>query len=285
MDVFTPLYQIESQLPSPQRILFSKQLWRSRKDMLEQDYYAISGVPKDRTKEVDPNVDGAEIWRVSIRLAALNNVDYGQFVNDLKSVVEPIMTGYTARTEILKTLQEELQEKSLKQSRILVLARDPDLKENNIRNKVAAGATISELIDQTYIFSDTVQDLLENRGIAGTKKRDKRYVWADPDKFREKADKINSADFIKQFDCVILVEDDPVFDLDLIQANTKARGAAGEAPVLLDFRDHRFVVNPETKLPAEGMLTAKEKLAAQESGVNVSAMYTGIVPILSLIHI
>ena len=280
MDVFTPLYQIESQLPSSQRILFSKQLWRSRKDMLEQDYHAISGVPKDRTKEVDPNVNGAEIWRVSIRLAALNNVDYGQFVNDLKSVVEPIMTGYAARTNILKTLQEELQEKSLKQSRVLVLARDPDLKENKIQDKVAAGATISELIDQTYIFSDTVQDLLENRGIAGTKNRNKRYVWADPDKFREKADKINSADFIKQFDCVILVEDDPVFDLNLIQANTKARGAAGEVPVLLDFRDHRFVVNPETKLPAEGMLTAKEKLAAQESGVNVSAMYTGIVPIV-----
>ena len=138
MDVFTPLYQIESQIPSSIRILFSKELWRSRKDMLEQDYYAISGVPKDRTKEVDPSINGAEIWRVSIRLAALNNVDYGQFVNDLKSVVEPIMTGYAARTEILKTLQEELQEKSLKQSRVLVLARDPDLKKNSIRDKVAA---------------------------------------------------------------------------------------------------------------------------------------------------
>ena len=84
MDVFTPLYQIESQIPSSNRILFSKQLWRSRKDMLEQDYYAIS------------DVQGAEIWRVSIRLAALNNVDYGQFVNDLKSVVETIMSSYTA---------------------------------------------------------------------------------------------------------------------------------------------------------------------------------------------
>ena len=280
MDVFTPLYQIESQIPSSNRILFSKQLWRSRKDMLEQDYYAISGVPKDRTKEVDPSVQGAEIWRVSIRLAALNNVDYGQFVNDLKSVVEPIMSSYTARTEILKTLQEELQAESLKHSRVLVLARDPDLKENNIREQVEAGATISELIDQTYIFSDTLQDLLENRGIARTKNRNKRYVWADPDKFREQADKINSPDFIKKFDCVILIEDDPAFDLGMIQANTKTRGADGESPVLLDFRDHHFVVDPNTKLPAEGMLTAKQQLASNVNGVNVSAMYTGIVPIV-----
>ena len=280
MDVFTPLYQIESQIHSTKRKLFSKELWRSRKDMLAQDYYAISGVPKDRTKEVDPSIQGAEIWRVSIRLAALNNVDYGQFVNDLKSVVEPIMTGYTARTEILETLQEELQAESLNRSRVLVLARDPDLKENNIRTQVEAGATISELIDQTYIFSDTLQDLLENRGFARTKKRDKRYVWADPDKFRDQADKINSPDFIKKFDCVILIEDDHAFDLSMIQANTKARGADGDSPVLLDFRDHLFVVDPNTKLPAEGMLTAKQKIANNENGVNVSAMYTGIVPIV-----
>jgi len=267
MDVFTPLYQIESQIPSSNRILFSKQLWRSRKDMLEQDYYAIS------------DVQGAEIWRVSIRLAALNNVDYGQFVNDLKSVVEPIMSSYTARTEILKTLQEELQVESMKRSRVLVLARDPDLKENNIRAQVQAGATISELIDQTFIFSDTLQDLLENRGIARTKNRDKRYVWADPDKFRDQADKINSPDYIKKFDCVILIEDDPTFDMSMIQANTKARGADGDSPVLLDFRNHQFVVDPNTKLPVEGMLTAKQQLA-NNGGIDVSAMYTGIVPIV-----
>ena len=279
MDVFTPLYQFEEQVPSRSRSLFSKELWRSRGDMLAQDYYAISGVPKDKTKTIDPSVNGAEIWRVSIRLAALNNVDYGQFVNDLKSVVEPIMSGYTARTEILKTLQQELKEDSLEKSRVLVLARDPDLKVNKIREKVQAGATISELIDQTFIFSDTLQDLLENRGITRTKS-DKRYVWADPDKFRERADKINSPEFIKQFDCVILVEDDPLFDLSAIQANTKIPGSDGAGPVLLDFRDHNFIVDPNTKLPIEGMFTAKEKRINHDADVNVSAMYTGIVPIV-----
>ena len=279
MDVFTPLYQFQEQLQSRGRFLFSQELWRSRKDMLEQDYYAISGVPKDTTKEVDPTVNGAELWRVSIRLAALNNVDYGQFVNDLKAVVEPIMTGYTARTEVLETLQEELKIDSIKKSRVLVLGRDPDLKENKIHEQVKDGATISELIDQTFIFSDTLQDLLENRGIS-SKNRDKRYVWADPDKFREQADKINSPEYLKTFDCVILIEEDPVFDLGMIRANTKARGADGEAPVLLDFRDHKFMVDPNTKQPLEGMLTAKEKRAEEEPGVNVSAMYTGIVPIV-----
>ena len=280
MDVFTPLYQFEDQVHSNRRMFFSNELWRNRKDMLEQDYYAISGFPKDSTKEVDPNVNGAELWRVSIRLAALNNVDYGQFVNDLKAVVEPIMTGYTARTKILETLQEELKVESRKKSRVLVLARDPDLKLNTIHERVKAGATISELIDQTFIFSDTLQDLLENRGIARSRNRDKRYVWADPDKFRDQADKINSPEFIKKFDCVVLIEDDPAFDLSLIKANTKERNAEGDAPVLLDFRDHKFVVDPNTKQPIEGMLTAKEKLANDQADVDISAMYTGIVPIV-----
>ena len=279
MDVFTPLFQIDSQEYSSQRGLFSQQLWRSRGDMLEQDYYAVAD-PPDEAAKTDPNRNGTEIWRVSIRLAALNNVDYGQFVNDLKAVVEPIMSGYQARTTILKTLQAELKERSLEECRILVLAPDPDLKENRIREQVESGTTISELIDQTYIFSDTLQDLLENRGIVSHKKRSKRYVWVDPEKYESKADTINSPKFIQQFDCVILVDDDPLFDLNLIQANTKASGTDGEMPVLLDFRDHQFLIDPVNKQPLAGMLTAKEKRAGGNQDVGISAMYTGIVPIV-----
>ena len=49
------------------------------------------------------------------------------------------MTGYTARTEILETLQEELKTDSLKKGRVLVLGRDPDLKENTIHERVKDG--------------------------------------------------------------------------------------------------------------------------------------------------
>ena len=82
-DVFVPMYRMDNQKDTLKRTYFSRQLWRSRADMLAQDYYALDDEQR-------------EIWRVSIRLAALNNVDYGQFVNDLKSVVEPIMKAYEA---------------------------------------------------------------------------------------------------------------------------------------------------------------------------------------------
>lgn len=285
MDVFTPLYQIEDQVQSRTRTLFAQELWRSRREMLEQDYYAVQDGRQEKSSTVDPNVVGSEIWRVSIRLGGLTNIDYGQFVNDLKAVVEPIMTAYKARTELLKILQEELKEKSLSECKVLVLGRDPDSKVNTIREQVANGATISQVIDQTYIFADTLQDLMENRGISRkglARKNQKGFLWADPDKdaVREKSEMINSTEYLEKFDCVVLLEDDSIFDIDLITAATKSRGDTGDAPVLLDFRDHQFKINPETKQPLPGMLTAKEKLAGGDDNVNISAMYTGIVPIV-----
>lgn len=52
---------------------------------------------------VDP-ADHAELWRVSVRVAAFRNVDYGQFVRDLRDGVEPIMAAVDTRTEVLKEL-------------------------------------------------------------------------------------------------------------------------------------------------------------------------------------
>lgn len=270
-DVFTPLFRIEGQEESNKRRLFSKQLWRSRQDMLDQDYYALD----EETQR--------EIWRVSIRLAALNNVDYGQFVNDLKAVVEPIMTGYRSRTDVLKSLQQKLDERSLSEAKVLVLGRDPDLNDEDIRQRVAEGTSISELIDQTYIFSDTLQDLLENRGIVRDPrgKRPKHYHWIDPNETRGKFPTAEQfADYIKTFDCVILIEDDPLFDVNLIKQNTQLASEEGTSPILLDVRDHKFVVDPRTKQPIAGMVTAKEKFTAGDDSIAISTMYTGIVPIV-----
>lgn len=279
-DVFTPLYQIESQETSYKRIQFSQSLYDQRNEMAEQDYLAVLGISNATREErerdlADPDRAGQEIWRVSIRLAALNNVDYGQFVSDLKSVVEPILTAYRYRTEILRTLQAELGPESLEKSRVLVLARDPDGQVNDIREKMAQGAGMDELIDQTYIFSDTLQDLLENRGLRrGRVKEAKFYQWLDPDKYREPfQDSEKFANYIGRFDCVVFVEDDPLFNPELIAANAKS---------LVDCRNHVFKVDPDTKQPIEGMFTAREMKNDPESSkeIAISTMYTGIIPIV-----
>ncbi|TWT78287.1 MMPL family protein [Posidoniimonas polymericola] len=48
-----------------------------------------------------------ELWRVSARVAALKDIDYGQFVNDLRDAVEPVLTTYTLRSQLVKQLHDE----------------------------------------------------------------------------------------------------------------------------------------------------------------------------------
>jgi len=285
MDVFAPLYRIDSKDNSIERRSYNSQLFSKRDDMLEQPYLAEMGFSnldrKDRELDLsDPERAGRELWRVSIRLAALNNVDYGQFVNDLKSVVEPIMIAYRQRTKILKALQDEenLHAESLVKCKVLVLGRDPASNVNDVREQVANGESLAEIIDQTYIFSDTLKTLLENRGIqdyskAGSK-APKFYKWIDPDANREKffSDE-EFAQYIKRFDCVVLIEDDSLFNYDLIANNTE---------FMVDCRNHQFEIDPSSKQPRPGMLTAKEMKDDPSVGeeIEVTAMYTGIIPIV-----
>ena len=287
MDVFIPIYRIESPERSPYRKQFSSALYAMRDQMLLEDYFAIVGRSNLNREEqaadlADPERAGREMWRVSIRLAALNNVDYGQFVNDLKAVVEPVMTAYRFRTKLLKTLQAELGEKSLSECNVLVLGRDPDSHVDDVRGQVAEGATVANLIDQTYIFSDAFQDLMENRGITLRKKGKgvKKYLWLDPDKARAKPENykalLNADDFaktIQRYDCVVMIEDDDLFDAELIKQHAKS---------FVDCRDHVFKIDQTTKLPLPGMLTAKEMKDNPElsEDVDVAAIYTGIVPIV-----
>ena len=49
----------------------------------------------------------AELWRINMRLSALNNADYGRFVVQLKQVVEPVLKAYEFRDEILRKVAEQ----------------------------------------------------------------------------------------------------------------------------------------------------------------------------------
>jgi len=48
--------------------------------------------------------DGSELWRISLRVAAFEGVDYGNFVHELRDRVEPIMIAHQQRVHVLKQL-------------------------------------------------------------------------------------------------------------------------------------------------------------------------------------
>jgi hypothetical protein len=76
-DLGTPLSGKGSSLARTRRSVLNKRLTEHRADFLKGDYLAED--------------DGQELWRINARVAALKNVDYGLFVNDIKAVVEPII--------------------------------------------------------------------------------------------------------------------------------------------------------------------------------------------------
>ncbi len=61
------------------RSVLNKHLLEHRDEILKGDYLA--------------DCDGEELWRVNVRVAALRNIDYGAFVDDIRAIVEPIIAA------------------------------------------------------------------------------------------------------------------------------------------------------------------------------------------------
>lgn len=273
MDVFLPMQNITQDLQTPalldSRRNYSNTLASKRDQMIEQDYLAI-----------DPK-DDSELWRISIRLAALNDVDYGEFIDDIKTVVEPIMLAYEKRTELLAAIQENMGEASIRDGGILILGTDPRRVGGGANDIVEEGLT-SVVVDQTYLFADTLHALLENRGYerSNKPKTNKKFqIWLDPHDFANNPEKGSGkrqtptleklVENFKHFECVVLLNDAEMFgDVEFLRENLSKT-----SKVFIDARDHQYV-------PGDGeTLTARERKLNDDS-TGVTTVYTGIIPIV-----
>ena len=81
----------------------------STKKMIERSVYnsTLESKREDFMKsgflQVDPQT-GNELWRISLRVAAFEGVDYGQFVHELHDVVEPVLQAQSDRVQILRRI-------------------------------------------------------------------------------------------------------------------------------------------------------------------------------------
>jgi uncharacterized protein len=73
----------------------NKKLEENRDAFLASDYLRL-----DRQ-------DQAELWRISVRLAASKKVDYGSFVQNLQNVVTPVLTAYSNRETVIRAIAEQ----------------------------------------------------------------------------------------------------------------------------------------------------------------------------------
>jgi predicted RND superfamily exporter protein len=59
--------------------------------------------------------DGSELWRISVRVAAFRDVDYGRFASDLRNVVDPLVAKHVGRAS---SLPDQSQAGSLRHARL-----------------------------------------------------------------------------------------------------------------------------------------------------------------------
>lgn len=248
------------ELPGPSgnwrsvRGTMNRKLEEARDEFLKTDYLRI-----DRS----PEHAGSELWRVSLRLNAMD-VDYGAFIGDLKKAVEPVMYAYRYRDEVLKSISEGRGDAGFRKSekfdaaKILIIgAANPRAKETGAKGSnelPSTGALGVVKVDESKIFVDTLCDLLIN---AGTK-----AVWleAGAENFAEATD----AKKLASYDCVLMVDN----------AGLSPEAAKKAAKLFVDARAHGYIAD---ELIAKGAVQTTE---AAKRGDAISVIYTGVVPVV-----
>ncbi len=203
-----------------------------------------------------------ELWRISERLGALNDVDYGQFIHEQKLAVEPILTAYRFRDHILREVLSAKEGGTAARSKIGFLGvADPTGSISPVQDAAEVESGVSPVaqpvkddhhIDQTAIFSATIQDLLKVVGC--------RMQWHDPatkpvSELAETSEKWGQ--ILNSFDCVVLLQDHGDYDLDFIREHARR---------FVDAREHEFELTTS--------------LTASQRNDPLHVTYTGVVPVV-----
>lgn len=77
-----------------QRKALNVRLNKSKQELMEAGFLQIDAQ------------DGSELWRISLRVAAFRDVDYGQFVKELEKITQPLLDAYETRAQVLQKLTE-----------------------------------------------------------------------------------------------------------------------------------------------------------------------------------
>ncbi|MCM2372490.1 MMPL family transporter [Rhodopirellula sp. ICT_H3.1] len=158
MDTFLPPLPGVSRGWSTVRSTMRQRIGESKDKMLDSDYVKI--------EEHGP-LAGSEMWRLSLRVSALSDNDYGLFINDLRDVVSPVIEAYRTRAALLTALSESKSGITGKQ-RILIVGSD--------RVKGLAEATLVNAdgsVNAAAVFLSTLHELVENEQV-------QRPHWIDP---------------------------------------------------------------------------------------------------------
>ena len=256
---FVPDVPFPNRAGKRMRGIFDQRIEQAMDELLAEEYLAID------------DVDNHELWRISIRVAALSDVDYGAFVSELKKVVEPILLACRYREEILRKLDEEPGTVGYLNSKLLILgAANPGGKNPADLAALWKSGRIGEC--QSALFARTLNRLLHANGYRQTLRAKQTLFWHDPqtDKFAQlmKDSPEKWAEFAARFDCLVFAADHPLYDLPALQERSEH---------FVDVRSHQFDITSQSPLTH---LTAKQRHETTGATEKIRVTYTGVVPIV-----
>jgi predicted RND superfamily exporter protein len=229
----------------------NKSLEDNRACLLGGDYLRLEQLPGSTLKS------GRELWRLSARVAAVgdsngkgSDIDYGQFVEELKSVVDPVLVAHQQRDMIVEQLHK--QGKRLDGAQLCILYRTPDgAPEPNINSQESV---LANLLLKSGVQPKTMPDGKKFRGVSF-------YNLTDFDTHVEEPQYLDSAiHALSAQDALILV-------------------SAGTDPTAKKFADGGLTLIDVTNVPVDNTSAAIE-LAAVDTPRAIRSVYTGAVPLV-----
>lgn len=273
---FLPPLPEPSSSYSPVRSRFESGLAKSLDDLSTSDFF--------RFEQSGP-FEGGELWRVSLRVGALSDVDYGQFVDDLRKTVTPVLNAYRARDMILTACEAAASgrqdaaesaaslasKRKPEAPRVLLLGyREPQSmgqedflaisspaeREREIEAAVVDGRQ-SDLIRTDRLYVAALAELL-----AGERMR--RPVWIDTDseQARFKPGDAQWQALLDAVDVVVLLGDQRLIDAEALASQVE------------HFVDARLSSLPQAEPALIGNVPSELNPGPLE------AIYTGIVPVV-----
>ncbi len=205
--------------------------------------------------KIDPH-DGSELWRMSLRVAAFEGVDYGSFVDDIRNTIEPVVEAHQRREEILQHIIERRKSENYAGVPVLfwyspdqTIAK-PNADPTNAKNGKNTHQGPFTKVDQFDVFAEALRELMVRERL--------KVVQSNVDPHQLS---LTQLDGLSKFDTIILAGNFSPADVALIQM--AAPGVAISEP-------YSPAINPAAKISPEN----------RESEKAMTAVYTGLVPIV-----
>ncbi|MCA9192499.1 MAG: MMPL family transporter [Planctomycetales bacterium] len=248
------------------RLAADRMLKQQRSQLLATDYLALEPA-------TSPSKN-MELWRISLRLGALNDVDYGQFVTTLRAGVEPVVAAYRCRRAVVQSiLDNPLDDSERLRGDVLVLGHG----KPKPASSAVVGGSDGQIPAETELPKtddgkvDGVEILCETLANCLMTDRIRLVNWHDPDTHPLDEGKATSekwADYLSRHSCVVIVADHPDYDLDFIR---------GANPNVIHAEEMLANVNVHLN---ENRIAGGPAIESSTVSGEMDVVYTGVVPVV-----